>query len=61
LRQNNLASIFATVTNSVFLDPETKMMIASGSPKQLLNASLDTKVIRFLTRGKTENRKKIRP
>lgn len=49
---HELASIFATGTNSVFLDPETKTMIASGPPKQLLAESKDAKVIDFLTRGK---------
>lgn len=48
---HELASIFAIGTNSVFLDPETKTMIASGAPKQLLRESRDPKVIRFLTRG----------
>jgi phospholipid/cholesterol/gamma-HCH transport system ATP-binding protein len=52
---HELASIFAIGTNSVFLDPETKTMIASGPPKQLLAESRDPKVIRFLTRGETEN------
>lgn len=51
---HELASIFAIGTNSVFLDPETKTMIASGPPQQLLNESRDPKVIRFLTRGKSE-------
>jgi phospholipid/cholesterol/gamma-HCH transport system ATP-binding protein len=54
---HELASIFAIGTNSVFLDPETKTMIARGSPKQLLAESRDPKVIRFLTRGETENSK----
>jgi phospholipid/cholesterol/gamma-HCH transport system ATP-binding protein len=53
---HELASIFAIGTNSVFLDTETKTMIASGSPKKLLTKSQDPKVIRFLTRGDTENR-----
>ena len=53
---HELASIFKIGTNSVFLDPETKTMIASGPPKQLLAESRDPKVIRFLTRGETENR-----
>lgn len=52
---HELASIFAIGSNSVFLDPETKTMIASGAPKQLLAESLDPKVIRFLTRGETKN------
>jgi phospholipid/cholesterol/gamma-HCH transport system ATP-binding protein len=53
---HELASIFAIGTNSVFLDPETKTMIAYGPPKQLLAESRDPKVIRFLTRDKTESR-----
>jgi phospholipid/cholesterol/gamma-HCH transport system ATP-binding protein len=46
-----LASIFAIGSNSVFLDTETKTMIATGPPKQLLAESKDQKIIRFLTRG----------
>jgi phospholipid/cholesterol/gamma-HCH transport system ATP-binding protein len=53
---HELASIFSIGTNSVFLDPESKTMIASGPPKQLLAESKDPKVIRFLTRDETENR-----
>ncbi len=48
---HELASIFAIATNSVFLDAETKTMIATGSPKELLEHSPDPKVRRFLTRG----------
>jgi phospholipid/cholesterol/gamma-HCH transport system ATP-binding protein len=55
---HELASIFAIGTNSVFLDPETKTMIASGPPRKLLIESRDPKVIRFLTRDETENRNK---
>ena len=33
---HELASIFAIGSNSVFLDPETKTMIAEGDPKKLL-------------------------
>ena len=53
---HELASIFAIGTNSVFLDAETKTMIAQGSPKQLLAESKDPKVIRFLTRGEMEKK-----
>jgi phospholipid/cholesterol/gamma-HCH transport system ATP-binding protein len=53
---HELASIFAIGTNSVFLDPETKTMIANAPPKQLLAESLDPKVIRFLTRDETDSR-----
>jgi len=48
---HELPSIFAIGTNSVFLDSETKTMIAQGNPKELLAESTDPKVRQFLTRG----------
>src|SRR5882724_8700948 len=51
---HELASIFAIATNSVFLDAETKTMIATGAPKDLLERPPDAKVRRFLTRGESE-------
>jgi phospholipid/cholesterol/gamma-HCH transport system ATP-binding protein len=48
---HELASIFAVGNNSVFLDPETRAMIASGDPNRLLADSRDPKVRNFLTRG----------
>jgi phospholipid/cholesterol/gamma-HCH transport system ATP-binding protein len=48
---HELASIFAIGNNSVFLDPVTKTMIASGDPKKLLNESKDPRIVEFLTRG----------
>lgn len=51
---HELASIFAVGDNSVFLDPDTKTMIASGDPKELLRSSKDPKVLEFLTRGQTD-------
>ncbi|MHC4591523.1 MAG: ATP-binding cassette domain-containing protein, partial [Planctomycetota bacterium] len=48
---HELASIFAIASNSVFLDAETRTMIASGDPKELLAESDDPKVRAFLTRG----------
>jgi phospholipid/cholesterol/gamma-HCH transport system ATP-binding protein len=48
---HELASIFAIGNNCVFLDPDTKTMIATGDPKQLLAESKDPKVVTFLTRG----------
>src|SRR5206468_9601117 len=48
---HELPSIFAIGTNSVFLDAETKTMIAGGEPKILLRDCRDPKVHRFLTRG----------
>jgi len=48
---HELASIFAVGNNSIFLDPETTTMIASGDPHRLLAESRDPKVRKFLTRG----------
>ncbi len=48
---HDLASIFAIGNNSVFLDADTKTMIAVGEPRILLAESKDPKVINFLTRG----------
>ena len=48
---HELASIFAIGTNSVFLDPESKTMLATGDPKKLLAESNDPRIIQFLTRG----------
>jgi phospholipid/cholesterol/gamma-HCH transport system ATP-binding protein len=52
---HELASIFAIGNNSVFLDPETKTMIAQGDPNDLLKNCPDPKVRNFLRRGKVEN------
>jgi len=49
---HELASIFAIGSNSVFLDPESKTMIAEGDPKKLLKTSKDERVIKFLSRSK---------
>jgi phospholipid/cholesterol/gamma-HCH transport system ATP-binding protein len=48
---HELASIFAIGNNSVFLDADTKTMIAGGNPKKLLAESQDPKIRAFLTRG----------
>ena len=48
---HELASIFAIANNSIFLDPETKTMIAEGDPKTLLEESKNPKVQRFLRRA----------
>jgi phospholipid/cholesterol/gamma-HCH transport system ATP-binding protein len=50
---HELASIFAIGSNSVFLDTETKTMIAGGNPAQLISSSRDERIQRFLTRGDT--------
>ena len=48
---HELASILTIGTNSVFLDADTKTMIAQGDPKTLLAESPDPKIHQFLTRG----------
>ena len=48
---HELASIFSIADNSIFLDAESKTMIAAGNPNDLLADSRDPRVIRFLTRG----------
>jgi phospholipid/cholesterol/gamma-HCH transport system ATP-binding protein len=53
---HELASIFAIGNNSVFLDSETKTMLATGDPKKLLHESKNPKVVNFLTRGSAEER-----
>ncbi len=49
---HELASIFAIGNNSVFLDPESKTMIATGDPKDLVESENPT-VRTFLTRGES--------
>jgi phospholipid/cholesterol/gamma-HCH transport system ATP-binding protein len=50
---HELASIFAIGNNSVFLDAETRTMIAVGDPNRLLAESTDPKIRSFLTRGES--------
>jgi phospholipid/cholesterol/gamma-HCH transport system ATP-binding protein len=51
---HELASIFTIGNNSVFLDTDTRTMIAGGNPKELLANSQNPTVRRFLTRGEEE-------
>lgn len=51
---HELASIFAIANNSVFLDPDTKTMLASDDPKYLRDHSEDFKVRNFLLRGEAQ-------
>ncbi|MFA5090078.1 MAG: ATP-binding cassette domain-containing protein [Candidatus Omnitrophota bacterium] len=51
---HELASIFAVGNNAVFLDEESKTIIAAGDPRDLLAKSKDPRVIQFLTRGKKQ-------
>lgn len=48
---HELASIFAIATNSVFLDAESRTMIATGLPTELRDHSPNQRVRRFLSRG----------
>ena len=51
---HELPSIFGIADTAVYLDAETKTMIATGSPRELLSENSDPKVQAFLTReGKT--------
>ncbi len=49
---HELASIFAIGNNSVFLDAETKTMIAMGDPNKLRTDCPEARVREFLNRGK---------
>ncbi len=48
---HELPSIFTIADNSVFLDPTTRTLRASGNPRELLRHSTDRAVRQFLTRG----------
>lgn len=48
---HELPSIFDIADNAVYLDAETKTMIAVGSPRQLLSENSDPKIQAFLTRN----------
>jgi phospholipid/cholesterol/gamma-HCH transport system ATP-binding protein len=52
---HELASLFTIGNNSVFLDAESRTMIASGDPKILRDASANPTVRKFLTRGEAGN------
>ena len=51
---HELASIFAIGTNGVFLDAQSKTMLATGNPKTLMQESSNPVVRRFLTRGEAK-------
>jgi len=53
---HELPSLLAIGTNGVFLDAETKTMLAVGSPKALLATAAHPTVRRFLRRGGSEER-----
>ena len=51
---HELSSIFAIGSNSIFLDAETKTIMARGNPKELLKNPPNEAVYQFLTRGGTK-------
>jgi phospholipid/cholesterol/gamma-HCH transport system ATP-binding protein len=51
---HELASIFAIGTNGVFLDAESRTMLATGNPRMLMQESSNPIVRRFLTRGEAK-------
>ncbi len=50
---HELASIFTIADDCVFLDPESRTMIATGNPRELRDHSDDPRVRTFLRRGET--------
>jgi len=48
---HELPSIFAIANNGVFLDTESRTMVATGSPKEMLESCPNPNVQRFLRRG----------
>jgi phospholipid/cholesterol/gamma-HCH transport system ATP-binding protein len=51
---HELASIFTIGDNGVFLDPDTKTMLAVGNPKTLRDTSPEPKIRAFLKRGEAD-------
>ena len=58
---HELASIFAIGTNSIFLDRDSRSIIAAGPPAELLKQDIDPKVRAFLTRGQPASGKEAHP
>ena len=58
---HELSSIFTIGDNSVFLDTESRTMIATGDPKELLVHCEVPTVHRFLTRGGNERATERKP
>jgi phospholipid/cholesterol/gamma-HCH transport system ATP-binding protein len=51
---HELASIFTIADDCVFLDPESRTMIATGNPRELRDHAEDPRVRTFLRRGETD-------
>jgi phospholipid/cholesterol/gamma-HCH transport system ATP-binding protein len=56
---HELASIFAIADDALFLDAESRTMLAQGAPRQLLASCDQPRVIEFLTRGKGRSSGKV--
>ena len=54
---HELASIFAIANNCVFLDTDSRTMIAQGNPSQMRDSHPNPKVRRFLNRSGPEPEK----
>ena len=52
---HELDSLLDIGTNSIYLDADSKTIIANGSPKELLKNPPNQIVYEFLTRGKQKN------
>jgi phospholipid/cholesterol/gamma-HCH transport system ATP-binding protein len=48
---HELASIFAIASNGVFLDTQSRTMVATGSPREMLESCTNPNVQTFLRRG----------
>ena len=51
---HELASIYEIADDSIFLDAETKVILAEGKPENMINGNFDPKVKNFLKRGLIE-------
>ena len=58
---HELPSIFAIATNGVFLDTETRTMVATGSPHEMLENCKNPNVQSFLRRGGTAPHPEVTP
>jgi len=57
---HELSSIFAVGSNSIFLDGDSKSILARGNPRELLKNPPNEKVFQFLTRGEGKNAQKTK-
>lgn len=57
---HELSSIFAVGNNSIFLDGDSKSILAWGNPRELLKNPPNEKVFQFLTRGEGKNAQKTK-